>query len=185
MIDSELRPKGSVELECSSCELRSWYDPVSQEVLEVADGKAFLCDGCIQNKEVSTRCKACNRSFKLRHRDFPKGDASAHLRCPDCKDIPPRQFAKVVHCWSTLDNQLGVDCPNLATQVKRWPKDCECEACWQDIFHLCDEHAEEWLYDKTPLEQQAILRQRGAKVHVEADGSWWAEWPREPVFTDN
>ena len=41
-----LRPKGSVELECTMCGWTQWYDPLSPEVQRVMDSKPHVCGKC-------------------------------------------------------------------------------------------------------------------------------------------
>lgn len=173
MID-DLRPRGSVERKCDQCGWLSWYDSLSPEATVVP----FVCNACITNAVTGAKCAACNRHFKSTHRELCA--MRHHPRCEACRDIPPMQFSSEVHCWCCNCDMFGGsgECCGLATQEKRYPKHCDCEACWQTWYHVCDRHAEDWVDDKPVEEQKAIMRRRGASVVEDADGSWWCEWPK-------
>ncbi len=173
-MESGLRPKGSVERTCSICKWTSWYDPLSEEATVIP----LVCGACIENPEINSKCAACNHSFKSRHRDLVA--MRYHPRCDKCKDIPPLQFAKRIHCWSCncedgLSDQPAKCCGD-ATQEKHYPKHCDCEACWQTWYHVCDKHAEDWLHDKSDAEQKAIMRRRGARI-IQLEDGWTFEYP--------
>lgn len=168
-----MRPRGSVERTCA-CGWSSWHDPLSAGAAAVP----FVCAGCRDDPELGCRCSACNRWFRARHRALAA--MGHHKRCPDCAGIPPMHFAAEVHCCGcTCGSGLpgGGACHGPATREVRWPKGCDCEACWQTRYRVCDACAADWLHDKTPEEQRAIMRRRGARVVELGGGAWTFEWP--------
>lgn len=183
MPDSDLRPHGSVERKCTSCGWSSWFDPLSKEAIAIP----FVCAQCVNNPETGSRCTACNRHFKSTHLELCA--MSHHHRCQECKDIPPLHFAKIIHCWCcNCDNHISADepiqCCGNATQEKRYPKHCDCEACWQTWYHVCDKHADDWMHDKSDAEQKAIMRKRGARI-IELEDGWTFEYPKKTVPITN
>lgn len=174
MSDSGLRPPGMVERECSICRWASWFDPISEEATVIP----YVCKGCTENTETNARCRACNRLFKTGHRELQA--MGHHWRCHNCKDIPPMQFSKTVHCWCcNCDSSISSgECCGNATQEKHYPNNCDCEACWQTWYHVCDKHAADWMYDKSDKEQKEIMKRRGARIIELGDGSWTFEFPR-------
>ena len=180
-LDSGLRPSGMVERTCV-CGWTSWFDPLSEEATAIP----FICKGCIENPETGARCSACNHHFRTLFKDL--NAMGYHPRCKACKDIPPMQFAKVVHCWCcNCDMPMSSDerpCCGNATQEKHYPKHCDCEACWQTWYHVCDKHAEDWMYDKSDTEQKAIMRRRGARI-IELENGWTFEFPKKIAPSTN
>lgn len=159
-MDSELRPRGTVERECSLCHWRSWHDPLSNE----ATGLIFVCANCKLNPLIGARCTACNRDFTAEHRNltamFP------HYRCNECVGIAPGKFANVVYCWA-CNGQLVI-----ATKQRGWNGT-------NDVYHLCDACNASWDYDiqftdAESAEYAALFERRqtlqGEKIQVELRG---------------
>jgi hypothetical protein len=175
--DSALRPAGTVERECSICTWRTWHEPLSREATILP----FVCSSCVTNPEIHTTCAACNRRMVLRHRELLAQDPS-HPRCGPCALIPPGQFAETVYCWA-LDFHArtpGDRCPNVATQIKRHiGNTCDCPACWQKFYHLCDIHAEQWINDLPEADQKVRFKAQGATIIELTDppGGWMVQWP--------
>ncbi len=141
---NDLRPPGSVELECAGCGWRSWHDPLSNVVSLKADGESFVCDDCRTNPIVGFSCTACNRASSKRHLEMAaEADHHAH-HCTECiaAGVPYRSFAEVVWCWACADGAPTplAKCPNIATHVVIKSRDCSCAACWQTTYHACDAH---------------------------------------------
>lgn len=183
LLDSDIRPSGTVERKCSDCGWSTWHDPLSEE----ADIIPYICKSCIENPIIGCRCAACNRHFKATHKELCA--MGHHPRCENCKNIPPMQFAKTVHCWccncdSGLPSEESHGCCGEATQEKHYPKHCDCEACWQTWYHVCDKHAADWLYDKSDYEQKAIMRRRGARI-IELEDGWTFEFPKKKPPSTN
>lgn len=183
LLDSELRPKGNMERTCDTCGWTTWFDPLSPEATIIP----YICKACIDNPTIGCRCAACNRYFKATHRELCA--MGYHPRCEECKDIPPMQFAKVVHCWccncgSSIPSDERPGCCGNATQEKHYPKYCDCEACWQTWYHVCDKHAEDWMYDKSDAEQKAIMRKRGAVI-IELEDGWTFRYPEKVIPSTN
>lgn len=182
--DSGLRPSGSVERECSVCRWSTWFDPLSPEAIVLP----YVCKACVENPEIRCKCAACNRMFKAPHRELTA--MGYHPRCAECKDIPPMQFAKVVYCWCSKATEKGASypdepCGKVATQQKHWRGNADgSEAFWQSWYHLCDDHAADWMYDKSDAEQKAIMRRRGARI-IELEDGWTFEYPKPVVPKTN
>jgi hypothetical protein len=183
--DSELRPRGTVELECTSCRARSWFDPIGPEVAAAA---TFICDHCITDPLVNFSCTACNRAGQKRHREL-MAEADAHpssVHCHRCKDIPYQSFSPDIVCWSCrIGRAQPNDGPEVpATQIKRYPKHCDCPSCWQTFYHVCDACAADWYHDLSDADQQEHFRKKGAtiKFFPEMPGAWQVVWPTP---TDN
>jgi len=113
-------------------------------------------------------------SFSARHLELVA--MYPHYRCQSCKDIPPMEFAETVHCWACREHGFGEyvgQCCGVATKIMEWKKPPD-DPSWQRWYHLCDEHAANWLYDKDGEPQKQMMRDRGFVVVVEPDGGWSA-----------
>ncbi len=174
---NDLRPQGTVVRECEICHWQSWHDPLSAEATAIP----FVCTACRTNPTIGFTCTACNRQSAKSHRELTAeyGEHTHHCAACLAEGVAYRSFAKTVYCAGfAKDAQNPTErCGNLATQIKRWPKHCDCPACWQTFYHLCDDCAAEWMYDLPAAEQKAIMRARGAIVTDYPDGSWSSRWP--------
>jgi hypothetical protein len=154
-----------------------WFEPLSQEATVIP----FVCDHCATNPTIVFSCTACNRSGRKPHRDLIAEHKEHAQHCDDCiaEGVAYRSFARVVYCWCCANYapDPSYKCGKLATQIKRWPKHCDCPACWQTFYHVCDEHAATWIEDLPLGEQKTILRSRGAEIVEYPDGSWSTRWP--------
>jgi hypothetical protein len=56
-LKDDLRPKGTVELECPRCHWCSWFKPLHPAVTEAANG-TYLCDQCRGIPEPEFNLKA-------------------------------------------------------------------------------------------------------------------------------
>lgn len=136
MSDSNLRPRGTVERECSLCHWRSWHDPLSAE----ATGLIFVCENCKLNPFVATRCTACNRYFTAKHRNLT--EMHPHYRCSDCVGVAAGAFASVVYCWSCgiSGGPESTGKVVIATKQRGWNGT-------DDVYHLCGACDDSWDYD--------------------------------------
>lgn len=51
----DIRPKGTVELECSKCQWCHWFDPLSQVVIEASRTGVYVCDECLGKPQTFTK----------------------------------------------------------------------------------------------------------------------------------
>lgn len=144
MTDSQLRPSGTVELECPGCRGRTWHDPLSETVSRAAAG-TYTCGDCRTNPLIGFTCSACNRPGEKRHLEM-SAELNAYWahHCAEClaAGVPYHSFAEVVWCWSCADGAESPDgrCGSIATHAIERRPECGCPACWQTTYHACDAH---------------------------------------------
>lgn len=161
MTDSELRPKGTVELECPSCHWREWFDPLSDAVVQAAAG-TYTCDDCTKNPVIGFSCSACNRPSEKHHCDMILERDHHALHCAACIEakVPYHSFAVNVTCWGHDKNAPGPlnKCPNLATYEIVVNRHCDCDACWQTSYHVCDAHRDTYAEHFNAVEVRPIAK---------------------------
>src|SRR5581483_72723 len=89
----DLRPRGTVQRECSLCGWATWYDPLSPE----ATAPVLVCTSCQTNELCWMTCERCQRWFPRGHRDAYTLERGHE--CDDCRRLaadaePPAHYCQ-------------------------------------------------------------------------------------------
>lgn len=56
-MEDDIRPKGTVELECSKCHWAHWFDPLHPSVIEASRTGIHVCDSCLGKPEITVKAE--------------------------------------------------------------------------------------------------------------------------------